>query len=269
MSELREAIQRLLEEWDLSRFPPVERIVASMDLVAWILVVLLAAAIVIGIYFAISNRPRYLRVEDVEAGPESVLEQLKHDPTLLPPSAIVRRLGAEATLALLEHGDQIGEREWRYRWGAIRNDLIYLLGQQNAFGPTYALARYYRSADKEEPDTLRIRRTALIHKLGLQRHFDANGDGVSPELRIRRHPAEVVGDLGFDGPATWLMPDEPAPPPQGPVIEMDVINFRTLEEAELNMNIRRSPIAGGGFRLHLRKRRNMWVVVDEEVEWAS
>ena len=269
MQDLWEALRRTLEEWDINRLPSVENVVASMDLVAWTLVVLLLVAMSIGVYFSFSNRPRFKRVDDVEAGPESVLARLKRDPTLLPPSAIIRRLGAEATLEFLEYGDQVDENDWRYRWSAIRNDLIHLLRQQNAFGPTYALARYYRSADKEEPDTLRIRRTALIHKLGLLRRLDANGDGVPTELRIRRHPAEVVGDLGFDGHATWLMPDEPAAPPQGPLIEMDTIDFRTLEEAEVNMNIRRTPMAGGGFRLHLEKRHHMWVVVGEDIEWAS
>jgi len=75
--------------------------------------------------------------------------------------------------------------------------------------------------------------------------------------------------LGFDGPVLWLLPDEPAPTPSGPLIEMEPIEFRTLSEAEMRMHIRRSPIVGGGFKLHLAKRRNQWVVVDEEIEWVS
>jgi hypothetical protein len=50
---------------------------------------------------------------------------------------------------------------------------------------------------------------------------------------------------------------------------MDPIDFRTLQDAELHLHVRRSPMVGGGFRLHLKKRRNMWVVVDEELEWVS
>jgi hypothetical protein len=88
-------------------------------------------------------------------------------------------------------------------------------------------------------------------------------------LRIRAHPAEVEGDLGFDGPTRWLLPDEPAPTPTGPVVEMEPIDFRTLQDAELHLHVRRSPMVGGGFRLQLQKRRNMWVVVDEEMEWVS
>ena len=62
------------------------------------------------------------------------------------------RLGADATLELLEYGDQIRTNEWRYKWSSVREELLGMLSQQNAFGPTYALARYYRSADKQEPD---------------------------------------------------------------------------------------------------------------------
>ena len=55
----------------------------------------------------------------------------------------------------------------------------------------------------------------------------------------------------------------------GPLIEMEPIEYRTLNEATMRMHIRRSPIVGGGFKLHLAKRRNQWVVVDEEIEWVS
>jgi hypothetical protein len=147
--------------------------------------------------------------------------------------------------------------------------LLRLLGQQNAFGPTYALARYYRCADPQEPDTIRIRRTALVHKLGLRRYLEPNADGKPPQLRIRCHAAEIEGDLGFEGATVWLMPDEPAPAADGPLIEMEPIEFRTLSDAEVHMHIRRTPMVGGGFRMELRKRRKMWVVVDEEVEWVS
>ena len=197
------------------------------------------------------------------------LARLKQDPTQLPPLAIVSRLGSEATLELLEYGDQTPTNEWRYRWGTVREQLIYLLSQQNAFGPTYALARYYRSEDTQEPDTLRIRRTALIHKLGLLRHLEADADGNPAQLRVRYHPAEVQGELGFSGETFWLLPDEPTPPPMGPLVEMEPIEFRTLQDAEIQLHIRRSPTVGGGFRLHLLKRRKMWVVVDEEIEWVG
>lgn len=240
-----------------------------MDEVAWILVAMMILAVALGIYYGFGTRRRFPKIDDVDVSPEILLKQLKRDPTLLPPLSILRRLGAELTLQLLDYGDQTDDKEWRFRWGSIRNELIKLLSSQNAFGPIHALARYYRSENKEEPDTIRIRRTALIHKLGSTRYLSPNSDGLPSELRIRCHPAEIVGDLGFNGTAVWLMPDEPANTPRGPMIEMEPIEFRTLKEVELNLHIRRTPTEGGGFRMQLNKRRGMWVVTHEEMEWAS
>ena len=269
MQEWLESIQRTIEQWNPLDFPSLDRILLAMDPVAWTLLILFVGAVVIGVFFSISTRRSFLRPDEVEATPALLLARLKQDPTQLPPLAIVSRLGAEATLELLEYGDQIQSKEWRYRWGRVREELLSLLSQQNAFGPTYSLARYYRSADPQEPETLRIRRTALIHKLGLLRRLDPDADGNPAQLRIRSHPAEVEGDLGFDGPTFWLLPDEPAPPPTGPLVEMEPIEFRTLQDADLHLHIRRSPAVGGGFRLHVQKRRNHWVVVDEDIEWVS
>jgi len=249
--------------------PPPERLLDAMDPVAWTLVGLFGAAIVVGLVFGLSNRRAFQRMDEPEATPDVTLARLKQDPERLPPVAIVSRLGAETTLELLEYGDQITNREWRYRWGRVREELLSLLSAQNAFGPTHALARYYRSAETQEPDTLRIRRTALIHKLGQPRRLEPERDGAPAELRIRCHPAEVHGDLGFDGPVLWLLPDEPAPAPSSPIIEMEPIEFRTLQEAELRLHIRRSPMVGGGFLLRLAKRRGNWVVIDEEIDWVS
>lgn len=269
MQALVERLREFFQGWDLSAFPSLQRIVQAMDPIAWTLVSLLAVAVVVGIFFSLSTRRSFLRTDEIEATPDVTLARLKQNPEKLPPVAIVSRLGADATLELLEYGDQIPAKEWRYRWSRVREELISLLAQQNAFGPTYALARYYRSADAQEPDTIRIRRTALIHKLGLARFLEPDADGDSAELRIRCHPAEVQGDLGFDGAVLWLLPDEPAPPPTGPLVEMEPIEFRTLHEADLRLHIRRSPVVGGGFRLHFAKRRGQWVVVEEEIEWVS
>ena len=82
-------------------------------------------------------------------------------------------------------------------------------------------------------------------------------------------PQRCAAISGFEGETHWLMPDEPAPAADGPLIEMDPIEFYTLQEAQLHMHIRRTPTVGGGFRLALQKRRKMWVVVEEEVEWVS
>lgn len=269
MEQLRSAIRAIFEALDLTGIPSAGTIVDSMDPVAWLLTGLLSAAMVVGVYFAVSTRRVYVDIYDAETAPDVLLEQLKQDPTLLVPADIIRKLGSEATLELLEFGDRADDPSWRYRWSSIRAELLDILSQQNAFGPIYALARYYRSEDKGEPDTVRIRRTALIHKLGVTRFLQPNEEGIPSELRIRHHPSEIIGDLGFQGPAIWLIPDEPAPAAQGPLLEMDPINFVTLEEVELNLHIRQTPMSGGGFRLSLRKRREMWIIADEQIEWAS
>ena len=269
MQPLVDGLQQFWESLDIDQWPSIDRITEAMDPVAWTLVALLVGAVAVGIFFSLTTRRTFLTADEVEATPEMLLARLKQDPTQLSPVAIVSRLGADATLELLEYGDRIRTHEWRYRWSSVREELLRLLSQQNAFGPVYALARYYRSADNQEPDTLRIRRTALIHKLGALRYLEPGADGQPAELRIRSHPAEVEGDLGFDGPTRWLLPDEPAPPPNGPVIEMDPIDFHTLQDAELQVHVRRTPMVGGGFRLQLQKRRNAWVVVEEEIEWVS
>lgn len=269
MEQWLDQARSVVEGWNSPTFPSLDRLSQAMDLVAWTLVVLFATAIVVGIFFSISTRRSFLSPDELEATPDVTLARLKQDPERLPPVAIVSRLGADATLELLEYGDQIQTKEWRYRWGRVREELLALLAQQNAFGPTHALARYYRSDDGQEPDTLRIRRTALIHKLGLPRTLEPGPDGTPAELRVRCHPAEVQGDLGFDGPVLWMLPDEPAPPPAGPLVEMEPVEFASLQEADLRLHIRRSPMVGGGFLLHMEKRRGRWVVVDEEIEWVS
>lgn len=267
MAQLTETIRALFEGAGSGSL--LERIVASMDPVAWTLVILLSGAVIVGLFFSLTTRRPFLAADEVEATPQMLLARLKQEPTRLAPIAIISRLGAEATLELLEYGDQIRTHEWRYKWSSVREELIHLLSQQNAFGPTYALARYYRSTDKQEPDTLRIRRTALIHKLGQLRYLEPDANGNPAQLRVRAHSAEVQGDLGFEGETLWLLADEPAPPPQGPIVELEMIDFRTLQDADIRIHIRRSPAVGGGFRLTLQKRHGFWVVVDEQIEWVS
>jgi hypothetical protein len=269
MPDLGNSLQQLLDALNPGRIPSLQRIIASMDPVAWTLLALLLGAIGVGLFFGLTSRRSYLHTDEVESTPDILLARLKQNPGSLPPIAIISRLGADATLELLDYGDQIRNNEWRYKWSGVREELIRQLGAQNAFGPTYALARYYRSNDRQEPETLRIRRTALIYKLGLMRYLEPDADGRQAEMRIRIHPAEVEGDLGFEGLTLWLLPEEPAPPVQGPLIEMEPIEFRTLQDAEMRISIRRSPTVGGGFRLTLNKRHGYWAIVDEEVEWVS
>ncbi len=269
MQDFLDILRSFFEGWEIGPLPSLPRVLEAMDPVAWTLVGLLLLAVVVGIYFSTSTRRSFLYADEVESTPSILLARLKQDPTRLSPVAIVSRIGAEATLELLDYGDQIQTKEWRYRWGSIREALLHQLSQQNAFGPVYALARYYRSADRQEPDTLRIRRTVLVHKLGVLRHLEPNTDGRPSQLRVRCHPAEVEGSLGFEGDVLWLMPDEPAPTPEGPVVEMEPIDFHTVNDAAVTLHIRRTPTVGGGFHLQLQKRRNMWVVVNETIEWVS
>lgn len=269
MQALLDRLGDLFQGWSWENFPSLSELFNAMDPVAWTLAFLLLLAVIVGLYLTFSTRRFFFSIDDVETTPEMFLARLKQDPSRLSPVAILSRIGAEATLELLDYGDQIQTKEWRYRWSAIREELLSLLSQQNAFGPIYALARYYRSEDRQEPDTLRIRRTALIHKLGVLRHVESSGEGNPSQLRVRYHPAEIQGSLGFDGEVLWLMPDEPAPTPSGPVVEMGTIEFQTVNDAQVILHIRRTPTVGGGFRLQLQKRRNMWIVVGEEIEWVS
>ena len=244
MPDFTAGLQQFLESLNPSRWPSPAAWAQAMDPVAWVLVALLAGAVVVGVVFSVTTRRSFLRPDAHEYSPALVLARLKQDPTRLPPVSIISRLGSDATLELLEFGDQIRTNEWRYRWNSVREELLRLLAQQKAFGPTHALARYYRSTDKLEPDTLRIRRTVLIHKLGISRYVEPDSGGNFSELRVRAHPAEVEGDLGFEGETRWLLPEEPAPPVHGPLLEMEPIDFLTLQDVEVRLNIRRSPTVG-------------------------
>ncbi|RME60235.1 MAG: hypothetical protein D6790_09645 [Caldilineae bacterium] len=260
--------QEILRRLNLERLPSLERILDSMDPIAWTLLALLVGAVLLGVYFTLSTRFRFRPPDEVETSPDMLLNRLKQDPTILSPASIINRLGAEATLELLEFGDRMVSKSWRFKWSAVREDLLYLLSQQNAFAPIHVLARYYQSDDPAEPDSLRVRRTVLIHKLGQRRYLEPAEDGTPAQLWVHRHPAEQSGDLGFDGPTLWLDRDQDPPAQRGPVVEMDEIDFKTVEDATVNIRIQRTPTAGGGFRLRLEKRRKMWIVVDETIEWT-
>ena len=154
-------------------------------------------------------------------------------------------------------------------WNRVREELLGLLASQHAFGPIYALAHYYQSTDTQEPDSMRIRRTALIHKLGQRRQLEPGADGMAAQLRLVRHPAEQLGELGFDGPTVWLETHEETMPIQGPIIQMESVRFETVDRASVDLLIQRTPTVGGDFRIQMEKRNNMWVVVGEQVNWAS
>jgi len=239
-----------------------------MDPIAWTLVLLLLGAVLMAVYFSLSTRYSFARIDEVETSPETLLFHLKQDPAHLTPQSILNRLGGEATLELLEFGDQQTTASWRFQWSAIREELLRLLGQQDAFGPIHVLARYYQSTDTEEPDALRIRRTVLIHKLGQRRYLEPAPDGTPAQLRLHRHPAEQIGELGFDGPSIWLDEGQEIRDADGPLVDMDVVDFITVEKATVRMRIQRTAVVGGGFVLRLEKRRKYWIVVSESIEWT-
>jgi hypothetical protein len=260
--------EELLSRWDLNELPSIQRIIESMDPIAWTLVLLLLGAVVLGVVFTMNTRHTFLKSDEVEATPEVLLARLKQDPMWLTPISIINRLGTEATLELLRYGDQISAKEWRFKWSSVREELLRLLSQQNAFGPINMLARYYESTSPEEPDSLRIRRTVLIHKLGQRRYLDPAPDGTPAQLRLQRHPAEQIGDLGFYGPTVWLDGNNGDLVTDGPIIEMSEINFKTVDEAGVYLRIQRTPTVGGGFHLRMTKRRKTWVVAEETIEWT-
>ena len=261
--------RHLLQSGSGNASTTLQRIVDAMDPIAWTLVGLLMAAVVVGIVFNISTRYSFLRPDEEETTPEVLLDRLKANPSYLPPATALNRLGTEATLELLEYGDRVTAKRWRYNWSQPREEFISLLSQQNAFAPIYALARYYRSDDLDEPATVRIRRTALIHKLGQRRYIEPGENGQAARLRIVADPREEHGDLGFDGPTEWLLQGADLRPVDGPVVEMDPIDFKDLENATVRIRIRRTPSLGGGFRLNMKRRAKMWVVINEEIEWVS
>jgi hypothetical protein len=105
MAQFAEAIRTFIEGF--GALPSGQRILASMDPVAWVLVILLGSAVVVGLFFSLTTRRTFLSPDEIEATPQMLLARLKQDPTRLAPIAIISRLGADATLELLEYGDQL------------------------------------------------------------------------------------------------------------------------------------------------------------------
>ncbi len=269
MSYSENLFEELLRRLGLDSLPTLQQILNSMDPFLWTLVLLLTGAVILGVFFALNTRYRFRDFQEAEAAPETLLARLKQDPTNLTPPSIINRLGADTTLQLLEYGDQITAAQWRSRWSQVREELLALLSAQNAFGPAYALANYYQCVDTQEPDSMRIRRTALIHKLGRRRQLEPGADGMLAQLRLVRHPAEQLGELGFDGPTIWLENGAEAMAVEGPIIQMDTVRFETVDRAGVRLLIQRSPTVGGDFFLQMEKRHNMWVVVNERIDWGT
>ena len=269
MSDSPNRFEEFLRRLGLDALPNWQLILDSMDPFSWTLVLLLTGAVILGVFFALNSRYRFPAFQEAEATPEILLARLKQDPTFLTPASIINRLGSDTTLQLLEYGDQIRAPQWRAEWNSVREELLGLLSAQNAFGPIYALANYYQCVDAEEPDSMRIRRTALIHKLGQRRQLEPGADGMLAQLRLVRHPAEQLGELGFDGPTIWLESAQETMAVEGPIIQMDTVRFISVDRAGVRLLIQRTATVGGDFHLELEKRHNMWVVVNERINWAT
>lgn len=268
MSDSSTRFEELFSWLEIDALPSAQQILDSMDMFAWMLVLLLLGAGMLGLFLTINTRYQFRMIQEAEATPDMLLARLKQDPTYLTPMSIVNRLGADVTLQLLEYGDQVTGSQWRFKWSAVREELLKILAAQNAFGPIYALAHYYQCVDNTEPDSLRIRRTALIHKLGQGRYLDPGPDGMPAQLRLVRHAAEQIGELDFDGPTIWLENAEEPMPTEGPIIKMEVVRFKTVDQAEVRLLIQRTPSVGGGFLLQLEKRHKMWIVTNEQIDWV-
>lgn len=137
-----------------------------------------------------------------------------------------------------------------------------------SFAPVQALVNYYRCADRSEAASLRIRRTALIHKLG-QRRWLPPGDNQAPaQLLVFTDGDEQPGELGFAGRIHWLRPEHRPRLADGPMVELDPISFTSLNQATLKIRIYRSLLTGAGFRLHFTRVGDDWIISREEREWA-
>ena len=151
-------------------------------------------------------------------------------------------------------------------WNRVREELLGLLSSQHAFGPIFALANYYMSTDTEEPDSMRIRRTALIHKLGQRRQLEPGADGMLAQLGLVRHlPSNWR--IGLCGPTILAGECRGLLAVEGPIIQMGTVRFDTVDRASVGITIQRTPTVGGNFTMQMEKRNDMWVVVNEQVNW--
>ena len=268
MDALRDFLARLLdrEEWDSSL--SLEALEAAMDPLAWLMVGFVMGTIGLALLFRLRPPAASREAMGAEAMPGSLLERLRQNPAYLTPAAILQRLGSELVLELLEHWDQVEDDQMSSRWPPVREELLRLLSAQHAFGPIRALMAYYRCTDQSEPASLRIRRTALIHKLGQRRTLPSLENQPPAQLMVFTDGQEPVGELGFQGRIHWLRPEHRPQMSDGPMVELDPISFHSLEAATIKVRIYRSLLVGSGFRLHFTRIGQDWIITKEELEWA-
>lgn len=269
MDELLDQLERLVgpEAWADS--PSGEAWLSAMDPLAWIMLAVTLAALVLGAGLQVMRiRSAAGADPSEEAMPGTLLDRLKRNPTYMAPATVLQQLGAELTLELLVFGDGVPDMAWVQRWTPVREELLRQMSMQQAFAPLRALVSYYQCQDVSEPASIRIRRTALIHKLGRRRYVPPGPDGSSARLLVFTDGVEPVGELGFLGRIHWLRPEHRPRLEDGPMVELDPISFHGLDRASLQIRIYRSLLTGAGFRLHFSRVGEDWIVDREELDWA-
>ncbi len=73
MPDVAGAVQRFLEQLQTEQTPSLQRIIQSMDAVAWLLVVMMAGALVVGVVLTMSTRRSFLKPDEVESSPTVLL----------------------------------------------------------------------------------------------------------------------------------------------------------------------------------------------------
>ncbi len=268
MDALQEFLDQLLEPGEWNEFPSWVALQAAMDPVAWTMVLIVLGSVCLGGLYSLLQRRTGGMLTDADSRPEALLERVKRDPASLAPAAMLQRIGAEGIRELLEFGDAVDEPRWRSQWVPVREELLRLMSAQHAFAAFHALTTYYRCTDRTEPATVRIRRTALIHKLGQRRSLPSGPDQARAQLLVFTDGQEPVGELGFAGRIHWLKPEHRPQVTDGPMVELDPISFHSLQKATMKVRIYRSLLTGAGFRLHFSRFGEDWIITKEELEWA-
>ena len=268
MERIQEVLTQIREALEGEEFPTLAVLMQAMDPVAWTMLGFAIGALLLAIWMRlrIARVPGFL--SEAEAQPLSLLERLKRRPSYLPPAAILQRLGSELVEDLLEYGDQVEDSFWLGQWTPVREELLRLMSSQHAFAPVRALVNYYLCSDRSEAASLRIRRTALIHKLGQRRWLPPGENQVPAQLLVFTDGDEQPGELGFAGRIHWLRPEHRPRVTDGPMVELDPISFTSLSQASLKIRIYRSLLTGAGFRLHFTRVGDDWIVSREDREWV-
>ncbi len=268
MEVLQEFLDQLQDREGWGDFPSVATLQEAMDPLAWTMVLLVLGSVLLGGLFSLLLRRTGGVVTDADNRPEALLERVKQNPAYLAPTAMLQRIGAEGIRELLEYGDAVDDEGWSQQWLPVREELLRLMSAQHAFAAFHALTTYYRCTDRSEPASVRMRRTALIYKLGQRRSLPGGPDQTPAQLLVFTDGQEPVGELGFAGRIHWLKPEHRPQVTDGPMVELDPISFHSLQHATMKMRIYRSLLIGAGFRLHFSRFGEDWIITKEELEWA-